>query len=145
MRGARSFEYDAGTMRFFFLIAGWGSLALGFIGIVLPVLPTVPFFLLAAYCFSKGSSRMHAWLLAHPWMGPPIREWNEAGVIHPRAKRIATAMILVVFSYPVLLGPIPLWLRVLLAFLAVAVLAFVWTRPGGKARNGQHPRTGINP
>ena len=49
----------------FFNIAGVLSLVVGFIGIFVPILPTVPFVLLAAFCFSKGSPRLHGWLLVH--------------------------------------------------------------------------------
>ena len=51
-------------------LAGTLALATGIVGIFLPLLPTTPFVLLAAFCFSRGSARLEAWLLAHPRWGP---------------------------------------------------------------------------
>ncbi|RZA08047.1 MAG: DUF454 domain-containing protein, partial [Proteobacteria bacterium] len=68
-------------MRFLYLTIGWISLALGILGIFLPLLPTTPFVLLAGICFAKGSPRMHAWLINHPRLGPPIKDWQERRVI----------------------------------------------------------------
>ena len=56
--------------RLLWLLGGFLALGLGLVGVITPVLPTVPFVLLAAWCFSKGSARWEAWLLAHPRWGP---------------------------------------------------------------------------
>ncbi len=62
-------------------------MGLGLIGVVLPILPTVPFMLLAAFFFSKSSERLHYWLISHPKLGPPIVEWQTNGAINPRVKK----------------------------------------------------------
>ena len=59
-------------MRVIWLIAGSISLGLGLLGVFLPLLPTVPFVLLAAFCFARSSERLHDWMLEHPKFGPAI-------------------------------------------------------------------------
>lgn len=54
------------------------QLALGLIGVFLPLLPTVPFVLLAAWCFARSSPRLEHWLLEHKRYGPHIRAWRTS-------------------------------------------------------------------
>ncbi len=115
-------------MRLIWLIGGFISLALGVIGIVLPLLPTVPFMLLAAFCFARGSERIHAWLLSHPIFGPPIEDWNSRGAIRPGAKRLATLSIVAVFLLSVILG-VKTTVLIIQAVVLSAVLIFIWSRP----------------
>lgn len=72
---------------------GCVSLALGVIGIFVPLLPTTPFLLLSALCFSKSSTRLHNWLLQHKYFGPAIVEWQTNRVIRPRVKLLALSTI----------------------------------------------------
>ena len=81
------------AIRTLWLAAGVASLALGIVGIVLPLLPTVPFVILAAYCFSRGSRRWEQWLLDHPKLGPIVRDWREHHAVPLRAKQLATGMM----------------------------------------------------
>ncbi len=69
-----------------FLLLGYTSLGFGFAGVFLPVLPTTPFILLSAFCFSRSSDRLHLWLLAHPTFGSLLSDWERGGAIRPRAK-----------------------------------------------------------
>ena len=81
------------VVRALFLALGALCVVLGVIGAVVPVLPTVPFLLLASACFVRSSDRAHRWLLARPVVGPAIRDY-EAGLGIPlRAKRSAIAML----------------------------------------------------
>jgi uncharacterized membrane protein YbaN (DUF454 family) len=64
-------------LRAVWLLGGALALATGVVGIFLPLLPTTPFVLLAAFCFARGSPRWEAWLLAHPRFGPLVRDWRE--------------------------------------------------------------------
>ena len=75
------------------LLAGGLSLLVGVIGIFLPLLPTTPLVLLAAYCFSRGSKRWEAWMLAHPRFGPMVRDWRANRAVPLRAKQLATVMM----------------------------------------------------
>ncbi len=76
------------------------ALSLGVIGIALPVLPTVPFVLLAAYFFSRGSTRYHRWIHSHRYFGPMVMQWEKHGCISTRAKIHATILILLSISLP---------------------------------------------
>ncbi len=116
-------------MKFLWLIGGYASLGLGIIGIVLPILPTVPFLILAAFCFAESSERLHVWLTGHPVLGPPIRDWRERGAIARRAKWLASLSMLAVFGLSLALDAGPLILAVQAMALTGAAL-FIWTRPG---------------
>jgi uncharacterized membrane protein YbaN (DUF454 family) len=115
-------------MRVFWIGLGGLSVALGVIGAALPLLPTVPFLLLAAFSFARSSPRLHRWLLAHPRLGPPIRDWQATGAIRRRVKWLSTASLFAAFGIG-LAGGMPAWaLGVQLACLCGAGL-FIWTRP----------------
>ena len=103
-------------------------LGLGLIGVVVPLLPTVPFMLLAAFCFARSSERMHAWLVGHRIFGPAIADWQRSGAINPLGKRAATLSIVIVFSISVFMGLRPMLLGIQAVTLG-AVLTFIWTRP----------------
>ena len=75
------------------ITAGTISLALGAIGVFLPIIPTTPFLLLAAACYCRGSKRMHRWLLNNKWFGEYIRNYKEGRGI-PLKTKIATLTLL---------------------------------------------------
>lgn len=104
------------------------ALAFGVVGVVTPLLPTVPFLLLAAFCFARSSGRLHHWLLTHPKLGQPIRDWQQSGAISLKAKWLATLSIGVTFAVSVLLA-LPLWVLAIQATVLTAVLVFIWQRP----------------
>ena len=109
--------------------AGWVSLALAFVGIFLPLLPTTPFVLLAAFCFSKSSERWHRWLLTQPRMGPLIRNWEQYGSISKQAKWMATMLIVGIFSFTLTFVAFGNLVKAILLLIATGVLVFIWTRP----------------
>ena len=82
-----------------YVLIGHTSLAVGFVGIFVPLLPTTPFLLLAAVCYSRGSERFHTWLHEHPRYGPMIHSWRENRAIGFRAKIIATIMVVLSITY----------------------------------------------
>ncbi len=110
--------------------AGLGliALVLGIIGIPAPFLPSVPFLLLAAFCFARSSDRLHRWLITHPILGPPISDWQRSGAIGRKAKVLATVSILAGFSVSLALG---LGWQILLAqaIVLLVVAVFIWSRP----------------
>jgi uncharacterized membrane protein YbaN (DUF454 family) len=108
-------------------MAGGASLVLGLIGLFLPLVPTVPFVLLAAWCFSHGSARWERWLLNHPRLGPPLRDWRAHHAVPLRAKQMATLMM--AFSSAGawwLLPPRWGWLP---AVCCLAVATWLWRLP----------------
>ena len=92
--------------------AGALALAAGIVGIFLPVLPTTPFVLLAAFCFSRSSARAEAWMLNHPRFGPMVRNWRQHRAVPLRAKQFAWVMMALSsvwawWAMPPLLGWLP--------------------------------------
>lgn len=73
--------------------AGAASLVTGLVGLFLPLLPTTPFVLLAAFCFARASARAERWILEHPRFGPMVRDWRERRAIPRRAKQLAWTMM----------------------------------------------------
>jgi uncharacterized protein len=78
-------------MRIVYLMAGLLFTALGIAGVVLPVMPGVVFFILAAVCFARSNPVWEARIMEHPQIGPPVRAFRERGVIAPIAKLSAVA------------------------------------------------------
>ena len=115
-------------MRYLWVSLGWLFVALGVIGIALPLLPTTPFLLLAALCFGKGSEKVHHWLLNHPTLGPPILDWQNKRAISRRSKVIASVSMLLLLAITPLVGA-PLWAAGLQAVVLAIVATFLWRQP----------------
>ena len=115
------------------VIAGGTALGIGVVGIVVPLLPTTPFLILAAYCFSRGSRRLHDWLLNHRTLGPPIRDWREHRSVSGQAKFSAMIAIALIFALSVVLDA-PGWALALQGVVLGAVAVFLLTRPAPPAR-----------
>lgn len=126
MSGARL--HDSRLVRLFCVGAGVVALVLGLIGIVVPVLPTTPFVLLAAACFARSSQRLHDAMLAHRVAGPIIHEWQTHRAMPRKAKRVAYALMLLSFSFSMLMMPSN-WHRLMLAVVGLTLLFFLWRVP----------------
>lgn len=111
-----------------YIVLGWISLLLGVIGAFLPLLPTTPFVILAAYLFSKSSPRLHSWLTSNPYFGDAIIDWERHGVIRPKAKKMATLMIVLVMGSSIVFTNLHIGLKTMLACIAAGVLTFIWSR-----------------
>ncbi len=111
---------------------GWLAVGLGMIGIVLPVLPTVPFMILAAFLFAKGSPRARAWLVGHAHFGPHIQAWEESGAISRRGKIAAICTMGAVLALALLMA-MPAWVLAVQAGCMLPAALFVWTRPNAPA------------
>ena len=117
-------------MRYLYAGLGLICVALAIVGIALPLLPTVPFLLLAAFFFANSSERLHNWILAHKIFGPMIQDWNDNRAIRPNAKKAATLSIAAVFSLSLILGA-PSHILIIQSVVLSCVLIFIWSRPSG--------------
>ncbi len=109
-------------------LAGGVSVLLGVIGIFLPLLPTTPFLLLAAYCFQRSSPRLHAWLINHPRFGAAIQDWREHGAISRAAKIKAILAMLLVLGVSAALG-VNATVLIIQAVVMACVALFLLSRP----------------
>jgi uncharacterized protein len=110
--------------RMFALIA----LAIGAVGIALPVLPTVPFWILAAWAASKGWPTLQQWLIKHPKYGASIRDWQERGAVPRKAKWLATTMM-AISALGLQFASAPLWVKIAVPMMMLGVVAWLWRRP----------------
>lgn len=79
----------SGVVRGLLWLAGSVSLGLAVLGVLLPGLPTTPFLLLAAACYTQASPCLHAWMLNHRWIGPTLRDWERDRSLTRRSKAVA--------------------------------------------------------
>ncbi|WP_374406358.1 YbaN family protein [Pelagerythrobacter sp.] len=109
-------------MRRLYLAAGIVSVALGAVGAVLPLMPTVPFLLLAVYCFARSNPAWEQKILDHPHWGPQVRDWRERHAISRRAKTMAIGAMTV--------GALVTWYTLghpwYLVSLAILVICGTW-------------------
>ena len=113
------------STRIAWLVAGWFCFGVGLLGFALPGLPTTGPMLLALACFSKGSKRLHSWLLNHKTFGPSLRQWEEERTIPFKAKITALVMMCCSLGIILTLAPLPPWGRTATAFLIVIGMGVV--------------------
>jgi len=104
------------------------ALGLGVLGAFLPLLPTTPFVLVAAFAFARSSQRWHDWLLSHRFFGPLIEDWRAHGAISRPTKAVAALSMIAVFSLSVVMHASALVLTVQ-AIVLTASAIFVLSRP----------------
>lgn len=115
-------------MKYVYLVIAYLALAIAFLGVVLPGLPATEFFLLAAWAAGKGSPRLHRWMINHKMIGPPLKNWQQHGIISVKTKLLA--------SISMLLAAVFLYLKVThlpslifcLAGMSLGIL-WLWSRP----------------
>lgn len=120
--------HDSRFVRILYISVGFTALVLGALGAVLPILPTVPFVLLAAACFARGSERFHGKLLANRIAGPIIREWCLYRSIPRRAKRWAYGVMALSFGTSLLIVP-AVWHQIMLIGIGTILTIFIWRIP----------------
>ncbi len=120
--------HDSRLVRVCYITVGITALILGALGAVLPILPTVPFVLLAAACFARGSERFHGKLLANRIAGPIIREWCLHRSMPRRAKCWAYGVMALSFGISILIVPAA-WQQIMLVVIGIILAIFIWRVP----------------
>ena len=111
-----------------YLLIGFISLILGIIGAFLPILPTVPFILLAAYCFARGYPPLYHWLRDRSVFAHSLQDWERERAISRASKRKSLLMMAIGFALALYAAP-AVWLKIMLLLIGVSVATFIATRP----------------
>lgn len=123
-------------MRILYLLLGHLAVGLGVLGVFLPLLPTTPFILLAGYFYARSCERFHQWILNHRRFGPLARQWEQHGVIPPRAKLLSVSMMLLFVSYPLIAGQFHWGLKACIVATVLFALWFILSRPSAPPTPG---------
>ena len=108
-------------MKYLLIILGSISLALGVIGIFLPLLPTTPFLLLSATLYVRSSERLYQWLIHQKYLGDYIRNFREHRAIPLRAKILSVSMVWITLIYCATTVSEAIWVKILFIALAISV------------------------
>jgi uncharacterized membrane protein YbaN (DUF454 family) len=120
---------SSGPLRWLLLAMGFVFVGLAGLGTVLPVLPTVPFLLVAAACFARSSARFYHWLLSNRVFGPVIRDWRETRSIPLRAKISAISLVVLVGGSSVLFWIANPWVQLGVTVVLLGLIVFLLRIP----------------
>jgi len=107
-------------------LLGWFFIILGGIGIVLPILPTTPFLIVALALFAKSSPAFHNMLISNVWFGASLKQWEEQQTVSHKTKLKALALVVVSFSLSIIIVHERHALQTLLVAIAVILLIYIW-------------------
>lgn len=113
----------------FYLALGWLFFGLGMLGVVLPVLPTTPFLLLALWAFSRSSARLHHWLYEHRIFGSALQRWHQHRIIPLHAKLFIVLAMGTSFVYVIGFSRLPAGINFVVAMIMMAVATYLLSRP----------------
>ncbi len=126
-------QSKSATMRWTFVILGWVSFVLGIVGVLLPVMPTAPFVLLAAWCWARSSRRFHFWLINHKYFGKYVRDWEENHAVPRYAKWLASIMM--ALSTAFLFYRLPediIWVAWVVSAICISVAIYLFRLPNAE-------------
>jgi uncharacterized protein len=115
--------------KYLYLAAGWFSVGLAVMGIILPILPTTPFLLVAVWAFSRSSPELAERIRNHETFGPFVRNWQDAGVIPFKAKILAMAMMTGASVYLWFYSAAPGWVALIAIGTMMAIAVYILSRP----------------
>lgn len=110
------------------IIIGTISLVLGFIGIVLPILPTTPFLLLSLFCFIRSSRRLYNFVISNKYLAPYVKDYISGNGIPMKAKKKSIFLLWITIGFSVVFVVEKALLRLLLLIIAGSVSLYIWTR-----------------
>lgn len=128
-------------IKLFWKILGFLSLGMAYIGVITPGIPYSPFIVFAAYCFAKGSPKMHAWLYNHKIFGPFLTNWGEKRVFPTKMKyfmlfMMSTSLVTMYITNVPVKGII--YTAIFMFFVAV----WAWRFPGSVAEFDRRKESG---
>ena len=115
--------------RLIYLGIGWLGLGMAVAGVILPILPTTPMLLVAVWAFGKSSPELAEKIRNHRVCGPPVRDWQDHGVISLKAKLLAISIMSVMGGWLWVYGNLPAWLTLFIVAIMVGAGIFVGSRP----------------
>jgi hypothetical protein len=121
LRKQKSNRFIRGTL----IVAGTFFLGLGILGIILPILPTTPFLLLSAACYSRGSDRLYRWLIGNRWFGKYISNYRTGKGISVKIKIVSIIMLWITISFSVFFIVTHPILRFILFIIAILVTMYL--------------------
>jgi hypothetical protein len=98
-------------------------------GVILPILPTTPMLLVAAWAFGKSSPELAEKIRNHRVFGPPVRDWQDHGVISTKAKLLAITVMAIMGAWLWIFSSLPVWVTLLITGVMVGAGVFVGSRP----------------
>jgi len=117
------------TARVTLVLLGITFVIIGVLGIFLPVLPTTPFMLLAAWCFAKSSSRFYNWIMNNRVFGPIIQEWRQHRSIPKRAKWTGLILMVSTFGVSIFFFVPYFYGQIILGIMCITMVIFMWRIP----------------
>jgi uncharacterized membrane protein YbaN (DUF454 family) len=121
------------------LVLGSAALAFGVVGLLLPLIPSVPFFIAAGACFARAHRPLHDWMLRQRVLGPALRDWHRHRALPYWMKVSLVLATLVSFAMSIVLFAEPAWLKLTLGALALGIATCLWRIPARDRRATASP------